>query len=44
MCFPSPHRDQVQCVFGGTEFVVNCFREATGEKIGEATLNLVQQS
>ena len=37
-----PCRDQVQFVFGGTELAVNCFREATGEKIGQVALNIVQ--
>lgn len=41
--FCPSHHDQVQFVFGGTEFSVNCFRDRTGEKIGEAVLSLVQE-
>lgn len=33
----------VQFVFGGTEFSVNCFRQTTGKKVGTAVLSLVQE-
>lgn len=41
-CCASCH-NQVQFVFGGTEISVNCFRKATGEKVGEVALSLVQE-
>lgn len=34
---------EVQFVFGGTEFSVNCFRQTTGEKVGTAVLSLFQE-
>ena len=42
-CGLPSHRDQVQFVFGGTEFSVNCFRKTTGEKVGHVALSLVQE-
>lgn len=38
-----PYREQVQFVFGGTEFSVNCFRNATGDKVANVALSLVQE-
>lgn len=38
------HRSvEVEFIFGGTEFSVNCFRQTTGEKIRTALLSLVQE-
>ncbi|CAN0396964.1 unnamed protein product, partial [Scytosiphon promiscuus] len=34
---------EVQFVFGGTEITVNCFRQTTGELVGEAKLEFVQE-
>lgn len=34
---------EVQFVFGGTEFSVNCFKAGTGERIGETMVSLVQE-
>lgn len=34
---------KVQFVFGRTEFSVNCFRVATGEKVGETSLDIAQE-
>lgn len=40
---PSPCPEQVQFIFGGTEFSVNCVRKATGEKVADVALSLVQE-
>eukprot|EP00752_Nemacystus_decipiens_P002187 g2082.t1 len=34
---------EVQFVFGGTEFSVNCFRETTGKKVAQVALSLFQE-